>query len=125
MRIADKDFDFTKTYYLAGPMTGIPEFNYPAFSLSKSELEAAGIAVKSPHEIPWPESPLGSNEELWQSMMKRALNMLLECEGIILMRGWVRSRGALVEFNVAAALKMPVYMMDGKYLVPIHEAGAN
>lgn len=120
IRISDKNFDFSRTYYLAGPMTNYPDFNYAAFGAMKLDLEEAAIKVKSPHTIPWPDhAPEG--EELWQVMMRQALGMLLTCQGIILMRGWVQSKGALVEYNIAAQLKMPAYFMDGKYLIPMHD----
>lgn len=115
-----KTFDFGRTYYLAGPMTNYPEFNYPAFAYNMSELQADGVDVQSPHTITWPSEHI-EGEELWQAMMRLALAMLLSCNGIILMRGWTDSRGALVEYNIAVALKMPVYFLDGKYLVAMHD----
>lgn len=45
------EFDYGLWYYLAGPMTGLPEYNYPAFEKAVSALEEAGIPVKSPHTI--------------------------------------------------------------------------
>ena len=115
-----KGFDFERTYYLAGPMTGYEEFNYPAFERSQRELRGDGVNVESPHSIPWPEIP-HDGEELWQTMMRQALRLLLACEGIILLRGWTESKGALVEYNIATALKMPVYFLDGKYVVAMHD----
>lgn len=120
MRITDRQFDYNKTYYLAGPMTGYEDFNYAAFGVKQAILQELGVLVKSPHTIPWPaHQPEG--EELWQAMMRKALAMLLDCQGIILMQGWIRSKGALVEYNIAAALQMPAYLIDGKYLVPMHD----
>lgn len=113
--------DTDLTYYLAGPMSGYPEYNYPAFARAKAELEEAGVKVCSPHEIPWPEEEL-EGEELWQYMMRLAMRQLLDCRGIILMAGWVKSKGAVAEANVATALAMPAYFLDGKYLVPMHES---
>ena len=120
VRITDKTFDFTRTYYLAGPMTGYPDFNYAAFGQIKQDLESAGVQVASPHTLPWPDSHEG-DEELWQVMMRSALKLLLDCDGIILMRGWTNSRGALVEYNIAAALRLPSYFLDGKFLIHMHD----
>ena len=44
--------------YLAGPMSGLPELNYPAFHAKAAELRAAGHHVENPAENPAP--PCGS-----------------------------------------------------------------
>ena len=119
MRIPPK-FDYGLTYYLAGPMSGYKEYNYPAFEANVTALRNEGVRVESPHTIPWPAEEL-PDEELWQHMMRNALRMLLGCTGIILMRGWTESRGAILEYNVAVSLKMPAYFLDGKYVVPMHD----
>lgn len=115
-----KGFDYKRTYYLAGPMSGYEHFNYPAFERNQQDLLAEGVQVESPHTIPWP-SEEQEGEELWQTMMRKALRLLLDCEGIILLRGWTESKGALVEYNIATSLKMPVYFLDGKYVVAMHD----
>ncbi len=34
--------------YIAGPMTGLPDFNYPAFEEARAQLESEGYAVLCP-----------------------------------------------------------------------------
>ena len=36
--------------YLAGPMTGLPEFNYPAFHAEAARLRQLGYHVENPAE---------------------------------------------------------------------------
>lgn len=80
-----------KRIYLAGPMTGLPEFNYPAFHAEAARLRALGYHVENPAENDHP--PCGS----WQGYMRQAIRQMLTCDTIALLPGWVDSRGATLE----------------------------
>lgn len=41
-----------KRIYIAGPMSGLPEFNYPAFNRAAAVLRAQGHHVENPAENP-------------------------------------------------------------------------
>ena len=88
--------------YLAGPMSGLPELNYPAFHAKAAELRAAGHHVENPAENPAP--PCGS----WQGYMRMAIAQLVTCDAIHLLPGWEKSRGARVEFNLANELSLRI-----------------
>lgn len=85
-------------HYLAGPMTGYPEFNIPAFRLAKEELEKLGFQIQLPFDI--------DNEQKdwqWGDYLAEDIRLICnECTGMILMPEWERSRGAKLE--LAAAL---------------------
>lgn len=106
-------------YYLAGPMTGFPEFNYPAFEAAAKELRGAGYTVVSPHEINHGETleTRGMTKTPGQ-YLKAGFIVLLACDGIILLPGWQQSRGALAEFNLALACDMHVWYYDGSQPYP-------
>ena len=53
--------------YIAGPMTGLPDFNYPAFNAAAAKLRALGLEVLNPAENPPP--PCGT----WTGYMRMAL----------------------------------------------------
>jgi hypothetical protein len=38
--------------YIAGPMTGLPDYNYPAFEQARASLEAAGYRVLCQSKTP-------------------------------------------------------------------------
>lgn len=89
--------------YVAGPMTGYPEFNYPAFAEASARLRALGYVVVSPHEINPPE--LGFDHP-WGWYMRRDIVALLDVDAVVVLPGWETSKGAKLETDIAAALGM-------------------
>lgn len=89
--------------YIAGPMSGIPEFNYPAFHVAAKALRAVGYTVVNPAEI----SPEQGND--WVYYMRRDIPAMLTCESIFLLKGWENSKGATLEKHIAEALGMLVF----------------
>lgn len=94
--------------YIAGPMSGILNFNHQAFAYAATALRAAGHDVRSPHEIDG-----GSTDQTWEWYMRRALQMLLDCDEIVLLPGWDQSKGAAFEREVAELLGMPITEWQG------------
>lgn len=90
--------------YIAGPMSGLPEFNYPAFAAAAAALRMAGYEVASPHEVD--VSDVSEADRTWTLYMRRCIPMLLSCDAVALLPGWIRSRGAMLEFRIAVALGM-------------------
>lgn len=90
--------------YVAGPMTGYPDLNYPAFTAAAVMLRAAGWEVVSPAEI-----NTGFEHEGWDACMTRDLQQLVTCWGIYLLPGWEQSRGALWELQVAREHDLRVF----------------
>lgn len=88
--------------YVAGPMTGLPDHNYPAFAAAQSRLEAEGYRVRSPHRI-------GKHEcWAWEDYMRRAIAIMIRCDQVYMLQGWETSRGARLEYQIATALGMPI-----------------
>ena len=79
--------------YIAGPMTGLPDFNYPAFHAEAARLRALGFHVENPAENP--------AQPTWEAYMHQALQQMLTCEAVAFLPGWSESRGALLERYVA------------------------
>ena len=98
--------------YVCGPMTGLPEFNYPAFFDAEARLAECGYTVLNPARIDEQHNPehciMG-----WQWYMRHAIRMMLECDGLALLGTWERSRGAKLEKQVASTLEMPCYPVAG------------
>lgn len=88
--------------YIAGPMTGLPEFNYPAFHAAAAELRALGYEVENPAETDRPAA------DPWQDFLRDAITKLVRCDGVALLPGHHRSKGARLEQSIAARLDIPI-----------------
>ena len=96
--------------YLSGPMTGLPDLNYPAFEAAAERLRSQGVQVISPHEI----TPPGAGPWSWAQHMRVDLAALLTADVIVMLPGWEGSRGARLEKAVAEALGLVVdYSLTG------------
>ena len=91
--------------YLAGPMTGIPHFNYPAFNAAAAMLRAEGHEVFNPAEV---------TETDRRAQFKIEMSWICDhAEGIALLPGWERSSGARAEHALAVALGLtPRYLYE-------------
>lgn len=94
------------TVYIAGPMTSIPDFNFPAFRTAEHELEQMGVgevwhtAEKAP--------PAPEDARPWEDYLRDALRLMLGCDAVVVLPGWRESKGARLEVHVALELGMPV-----------------
>ena len=111
--------------YLAGPMSGIPQFNFPAFFAAADRLRAKGHEVFNPAEEDikrsgngWWENSDGSHRNLpegitYRECLRHDLNWILDhAEGIALLPGWEKSKGVAAEHALAVALNLTI--MDAK-----------
>lgn len=126
--------------YLAGPMSGIPRFNFPAFADATHRLRSAGYFVTSPHEqddpavqtAAWlsetgdfadlPRRPRGLIGADLDATILSNTEDLLECHGIALLDGWARSLGARHEVEVAIRKGLPSAPVDVWEMVPWRQA---
>lgn len=99
------------TVYVAGPMTGLPEFNYPAFREAADRLREIGYKVLNPVDAE-EHNPTPGLPQAWDWYMRHALGMVLAADGLALLPGWQQSRGANLEVTVAKALGMTVLPLD-------------
>lgn len=91
-----------KTIYISGPMTGLPDLNFPAFHAAASLLRAQGHEVRNPAEVG--EEP----GKTWEDYMRKDLRLLCDCDAIYMLPGYKNSRGACLELTVAERLGFEV-----------------
>jgi len=93
--------------YVSGPMTGLPEFNYPAFRAAAAALSRVGYDVLNPVDAE-EHNPTPGEPQAWDWYMRHALRMVLDADGVALLDGWEKSRGAALEVHIACALNLPI-----------------
>lgn len=90
-----------KKLYIAGPMSNIPQNNYPAFNQAAEVLRSAGYLVVNPAEF-------GAEGGHYVDLIRKDLELMLPCHGVATLENWWESVGARNEVQVAGILKMPV-----------------
>ena len=83
--------------YISGPMTGLPDNNFPSFHSAAAALRACGYEVVNPAEI----DP-GVSADI---VGKRAL---CDCDVLALLPGWQDSDGANLELHLAHRLGLSI-----------------
>ena len=99
--------------YLAGPMSGIPKFNFPEFYEAAAIMRMHGWDIVSPAEMDAEigiadtalASTDGDNTKLaqsWGDLLARDVKLIADggIEAIIFLPGWERSKGARLEATV-------------------------
>lgn len=90
------------TLYISGPMTGLPEHNFPAFNHAAHLLRRSGYRVLNPAEKGIVDG-WG-----WEDYLRHDLSEVLVADGIAVLEGASNSRGAWLETTVAFHLGVPI-----------------
>ena len=102
--------------YLAGPMTGFPNYNFPAFFDAEEKLKEQGYEVINPARL---DSEAGydpthpdfvMDEAFLVGAAKRDLMGVIDTDAIALLPEWEGSKGANAELAVARWLGKKVYL---------------
>lgn len=105
----------TNTCYLAGPMRGYPDFNFPEFHRVAKELRSLGWEVYSPAERDEDDPIVQSTQSAFKTkkgesvlglsyFMQFDLVAVCNAEAVWLLDGWEQSEGARLEVYTALAL---------------------
>lgn len=84
-----------KRVYISGAMTGIPEFNAPAFQKAYFDLQEADYFPVLP--VPYVDG------KSYQEYLRDDIKLLMDCDGIYMLSGWQESNGSRLEHMVALA----------------------
>lgn len=107
----------TATVYIAGPMTGYANFNFPAFDEARARFVTKRWAVISPADIDRADGIDGSDREFTnedhRSFAFRDFHALHHLKGengdaVAFLPDWERSTGAAAEFFLARWLRLAI-----------------
>ena len=88
--------------YISGAMTGLPEWNYPAFHARATDLRQKGYIVLNPAEN------FDGQKDLPRWMyLREDIKNLLSSDCIAFLPGFEKSAGALLEALVARECNIP------------------
>lgn len=92
--------------YIAGPMRGYPQYNFPAFKEARERLREKGYDVVCPAEEDEkegfdPNCYLEVPPDKYEEFLKRDFKMIKRCDAIVLLPGWDKSEGARSEATYA------------------------
>lgn len=93
--------------YLSGPMTGLPNENYPAFHEAAARLRAIGFDVLNPAETAG-----GATHLPRHIYMDVDIGYVKAADAVVVMQGWRNSDGAKLEAIVASSMDKPVFTYD-------------
>lgn len=115
--------------YLAGPMRGIPEFNFPAFNAASARLRSEGHEVFNPaerdnahHGTDISKGNAAGCEEIAAKEHGFDLRVALgedlayicaHADAVAVLPGWEKSKGAQAEVATAKALGLVVIYPEG------------
>jgi len=97
-----------KQIYIAGPMTGLPDFNFPAFFAAEQEFTEQGYKCFNPAQM---DIDCDGTDRTGQTghevvpniteIARRDIDAVFQCDVIYMLRGWEHSKGARAEHALA------------------------
>lgn len=119
--------------YLCGPMTNVPGYGLGRFDDAEKDLRARGINVVTPLELDGPKlRELGRSSRDGDmapylkaartsrgKLLGRDVRVIIdECDSVIVLAGWNRSAGALLETYAAWVHGKPIFRYPALRKVP-------
>lgn len=102
--------------YIAGPMRGIPNLNFPAFDEAKKRWEDAGHWVITPADMDREVGVDGSDEslklltpEFLREAILKDVEVISNMDAVAVLHGWDNSLGSAVEVAISQFFNLPIY----------------
>lgn len=98
----------TMTAYIAGPMTGIQDYNAHTFNKAEEALQEIVEDVINPHN-PDDIDDDGKANYSREYYIRRAVKQVTEADMMVMLPLWEGSSGAKLEMRIACELNLPIY----------------
>ena len=124
----------SKTFYIAGPMRGYPNYNFAMFEEVRNFLREGGLDALCPAELDLDQGFVPSttmpNADIAVAFKRDIHELMNKCDSIVMLPGWEQSIGANAELAVAEMLGLRVYLyknqsMSLSYSHYNHDRGAD
>jgi hypothetical protein len=93
--------------YIAGPMTGYADYNFPAFHEAAATLRGLG------HDPLNPATSFEGRQDLeYEMYIREAARMVAMADGMVMLDEWWLSKGALMEVHMALTIGIPLFTIN-------------
>lgn len=119
-------------YYLAGPMTGQPGFNYPLFDKTANLLREKGHIIINPTDLDAPDEyerfrasadgnmrTLPKGMPTYEELIARNVPVIMKADGMCLLKGYPESKGTMLELMVAWHVGIRSFWYVGDPQMPV------
>lgn len=96
---------YPKKAYIAGPMSGFEDFNRPLFDRCEAWLESQEVKPVSPAHL----NRMLGDDATYERFLRAGIKFLVDCDWIIMLPGWEKSKGACLELEIADACGIEVF----------------
>lgn len=102
-----------KTIYISGPMKNMTDGNMQAFDEAEKQLKQLGFDVLNPHAISEIVNmrffEIGKIPEYEDYLREDIIQMLTNCDAVLVLPGWRGSKGSKLEIANALACGIDVF----------------
>lgn len=91
-------------FYLSGPMTGYPNYNFEAFNSTATLLRKQGFKIYNPAE-----SFDGAQDLPWTTYLEHDYDAILQCGAIMVLEGWETGLGSVLEVVFGLSRGMSIH----------------
>lgn len=103
--------------YISGPISNDKDAS-AKFKAAEEYLRSKGYEPVNPELIPFPkynQADFG-DDGVWKYFMHQAIQKMMACQHIYMLKGWTESRGARIEWDLARDLGMIIHYQEAPEL---------